>query len=288
MNNLAAIIPADFGKVDLGGMFHQAGQFVTETTGTVMQSFSAAAFRVQAANQTPKQMIDNLVASNPDKLSGLGELAKADESFAGALHEAVVNDATLAKGIVEISNTAGGGDFLNQLENALRNPELRGDLALGLQNMAQQDAITFDNLKQLTEAVNLYDPADLEASNQRVIDAYASLGIPEENALRAIRDGQMNAAKEFLHDLFNNPDEAFGKLGNFIEGLGLPPEIGQFIAGLLPQIQSLVAAMPEAMGNVFAPHVAFYEEHIDPWVDKTMAEGAQNMAQSATPSPGLT
>lgn len=285
MNAFANMIPEDFGGKALGGLFHQAGQFVTETTGTVMQSFEVAAFRAMSANMEPSQIIDKLVEGNP-KLAPIAELAKADEGLGNALKEVIVKDDTFAKGIVELSNGEGGENFVKELSNALQNPELRGDITNALLSMAHSDDINFEQLQGLVTAVNEYVPMDPK-SDKKVIAAYTALGLPEEDALRALRDGKMDAAKKFMHDLFNNPEEFAGKLGGFLEGLGLPPQVTEFIAGLMPQLHSAMSAMPGVAGNLLKPYTELYSEYGKPWVDETQVAGAENIARSSIPTPGL-
>ncbi len=284
----------DFGVPSLSGILNTltgiassvkgiGTDFIASAEGAFAQSDTVQ--RVVAANLTSTQFVDTTFAG--DNLADVRSFLKSEDAtdLASALQQAAVNDKTFIPGMKDFIESSTGTGSTESLLKTLQNPEFRADLTIGLQNLAAQDDITFANLSELIGAATEYDATNMQASDRRVVAAYTGMGLPAEAAHKAISDGKMSEFKEFMHDLFHNPDEAGGKLGNMLEGLGLPEGITQAIAGFLPQFANLISQIPEFLGNMFEG--SGWDKvggHIGAAVEGAQREGLENMVKVSAPT----
>lgn len=254
----------------LTAMFGYAAEGVEKATNLTAPPLRLAYDVASGALSSP---LDLLTTMKPE-LQGLADVIKADPELASALNDAMVKDPTFLPGLIRMSSSTDGTAFLSSVEEGLQNPEVRANLTLGLQNLAEREDIDFSDFEEFANSATQYDMAKPEESRARVINAHLNMGLTEENAeetMAAGRDG-------FWKDILQNPERLGGWIGNMLEDMGLPAGFAESIASFIPGMINMIGGAPEFIKDWMGPeYQEYYSENVVPAAQGAMEAGRSNM-----------
>ena len=226
-----------------------------------------------AATGAMSSPLDMLATIKPE-LSGLIDTVKEDPALASALNNAMTQDPTFLPGLVRMSSSSDGGAFLSTVEKGLKNPEVRANLTLGLQNLAEREDIDFSDFEELVGSVREYDMEKPEESRTRVVNAHLAMGLTEDDAEETLAAGR----DAFWEDILQNPERLGGWIGNMLEKIGMPAGFAEAVASFIPGMINMIGGAPEFIKDWMGPeYQEFYQNTVKPAAQSAMESGRNNM-----------
>lgn len=217
--------------------------------------------------------LDLLVSTKPE-LKGLVDAVKADPELASALNDAMTKDNTFLPGLIRMSSSEDGSAFLSTVEETLKDPEVRANLTLGLQNLAERDDVDFADFEELTNSLAQYDMEKPEESKARVVKAHLGMGLTEDDAEETLAAGR----DAFWKNILQEPERLGGWIGNMMEKMGMPAGFAEAVASFIPGMIKMIGGAPEFIKSWMGPEWSEYnQEHIQPAIEAGRDLGRNNM-----------
>ena len=171
---------------DIG--FNDAAEYVT-TEATKLALYSLTVVKPEFAG------IVNTINSNDQLVGAIGNYLGDDLSRIVEMASTLSPDGT--ENLTEESQKAA----LEALENTLKNPVVAEDIAIALNNMAENpDTITMTNFQALITAAKSFDITNPDVGRQEIQQAYVGLGMSPEDANEAIQSIYDKAVQDIKID----------------------------------------------------------------------------------------
>ena len=231
--------PIDIIKQEVQAHMGIADQLSFGYTEMVHGKFNAYAGAL--AGITPDQTIDALkkgfpAEKFPDQARLLDVIGKSD-AMKDAFHGMLSKDPTVLEGLSDMAKNPDTAKIFNAMTDTLEsNPEARGIMTVVMQEIGDKEELTYANLKELTQKVGEYDPANMAQSDANLVHAFGKFGISEQDTMKMIETGKVMEMQKAQQEIFKDPGGFFDKIGEMFQGTGL----GSIINGLKEFIQPLM------------------------------------------------
>ncbi|MFA5592553.1 MAG: hypothetical protein WC989_04485 [Micavibrio sp.] len=250
------------GLSSLGGVFSLAVNPVRSIQGVYQMA--------TLAKESPLDFAATVKPELKDLVTAIGK----DNPLEQAINDAMEKDPTFKAGLIRMSSSEGGSALLSTLGDSLKDETIRANLALGIQNLAERDDIQFEHLEETVNSLAEYDITDPKSKN-RVVDAFKSMGLTENDANETLDAGQ----QLFWKNILNEPERLGGWVGSLFQKMGFPEGFAETIAAALPKVIETLGNLPTILSNWMGPEWQEYKDNtIAPIASELRDAGRANIA----------